>query len=379
MNYDLRQNHIVTNNNPTIQQWLSKTLTNHSSVKGYLEPVIQMINPNWQSHGFLAKVIEKRIENEWVFSLVLQPQKKWPSFKAGQYIELQVEINGVRYTRIFSISSSPSYYLDSGLIELTIRRQAHGKVTPWLSTDLSKNSTVRISRAQGDFVLPKYLSNETSHPLLFIAGGSGITPFRSFLHELADQNTHQDVHLIYYNQSSEPLFAEEWQQLAEQIPNLKINLIDTSIVGQINTEQLSKLCPDYINRLAYICGPHGLITSSRDILIDLNVNDSNIRHELFGPKPITELSRQLDGEITFTRSGTQASYTADQNKTLLELAEANDTNPISGCRMGVCHQCKCHKQQGVIYNTLTESYSDTGAEDIQLCISVAVGDVSLDL
>ncbi|WP_179952289.1 2Fe-2S iron-sulfur cluster-binding protein [Marinicella rhabdoformis] len=94
---------------------------------------------------------------------------------------------------------------------------------------------------------------------------------------------------------------------------------------------------------------------------------------------LVNLSRQQDGQATFTRSKSQVNTAATEQKTLLELAEESDTNPVSGCRMGVCQQCVCRKQQGMVYNTLTESYSDTGAEDIQLCISVAVGDVTLEL
>lgn len=355
-------------------KWMTQALTNHSTARGFFEPVMQIFNPNWQAQGFRAQVVETRKESKLVFTLVLRPQKKWPTFTAGQYIEIQVEINGVRYTRIFSLSSSPSQHAKSGLIELTIRQQTQGKVTPWLLEQLPTGAAVNISSAKGDFVLPN-----NNQPLLFIAGGSGITPFRSFLHQLANQFKDQDVHLIYYNQSTEPLFASEWLQLAEHMPHLQVSLIDTDIDGLINTTQLKQLCPDFSDRLAYICGPHGLITASRDILLELGVQDTDIRHELFGPKPITKLTQKLDGEVTFSRTQTQITSFADQPKTLLELAEASQTNPTSGCRMGVCHQCKCRKQQGVVFNTLTETYSDTGAEDIQLCVSVAVGDVTLEL
>ena len=64
---------------------------------------------------------------------------------------------------------------------------------------------------------------------------------------------------------------------------------------------------------------------------------------------------------------------------LLELAEQNGLKPLAGCRVGVCHQCKCTKKSGVVLNTLTGQYSDTGREDIQLCVSVPVNDVVLDV
>ncbi|VAW47573.1 Flavodoxin reductases (ferredoxin-NADPH reductases) family 1, partial [hydrothermal vent metagenome] len=307
---------------------------------------------------------------------VLKPSKNWSQHIAGQHISIQVEINGIRYQRIFSISSSPNHHRQTGLIELTIRKQDHGKVTQWMANHLQHGTTVRISAAQGEFTLPNH-----TKPLLLIAGGSGITPFRSFIHQLAAKNSQQDVHLIYYNQSITPLFAEEWQDLTQSLNKLKVSLIDTDVDGLISTQQLLKICPDFNHRKTYLCGPHGLITTSRDLLIEQGVEAQDIHHELFGPKPVCRTSsinsKQQDSMVTFTESNTQIKSAPQQ--TLLELAENADLNPPSGCRMGVCHQCKCSKKQGVVYNTLTDTYSDTGTEDIQLCVSIAVGDVTVDL
>ena len=66
-------------------------------------------------------------------------------------------------------------------------------------------------------------------------------------------------------------------------------------------------------------------------------------------------------------------------KTLLELAEEEGLTPVSGCRQGICHQCICKKKQGRVYNTKTQEYSDSGPEEIQLCLSVPVGTVELEL
>jgi ferredoxin-NADP reductase len=196
---------------------------------------------------------------------------------------------------------------------------------------------------------------------------------------LATTHVEQDVHLIYYNQATKPLFASEWIELQKQMPNLKVSLIDTAQEGMITGDQLADTCTDFKQRLAYLCGPLGMITTSRDLLLEAGIKDEDVHHELFGPKPINPALKNQAANIYFSQSGKQVKVDAGQTKSLLELAEASNTNPTSGCRMGVCHQCKCHKQQGVVYNTLTESYSDTGAEDIQLCVSVAVGDVTLEL
>ena len=168
------------------------------------------------------------------------------------------------------------------------------------------------------------------------------------------------------------------QQLLLKMPGLKVSLVNTALDGRITAKQLIEHCPDAGSCAVYLCGPQGLITTSRDLLIALGVHKNHIHHELFGPVAAPRNFKTAQSRIFFNQSKTVIN--ADDNQqTLLELAEASNTHPPSGCRMGVCHQCKCHKRQGVVYNTLTQTYSDTGAEDIQLCISVAVGDVTLEL
>jgi hypothetical protein len=61
------------------------------------------------------------------------------------------------------------------------------------------------------------------------------------------------------------------------------------------------------------------------------------------------------------------------------MAESEGLKPISGCRTGVCHQCICKKKQGRVFNIKTKKYSDSGSEEIQLCLSVPVGHVELEL
>ncbi len=355
-------------------QWVTQALTNHNRLKDFIEPLMQIAKPSWQAKDHATQVIGKRIESDLVYSLILKPSKNWKRHVAGQHISIQVEINGVRYHRVFSISSSPEYHKQTGLIELTIRKQSKGRVTQWMASQLTINSWISISAASGEFTLPNH-----NKPLLLIAGGSGITPFRSFLHQMATENRHQDIHLIYYNQSTTPLFEEEWQQLTENLANLNVSFIDTELQGQITSHQLAAICKDFAQRQTYLCGPPGLITSSRDILTSHDVDDADIHHELFGPKPINRSTANTKAKsvVTFSDSNKKINWTAQHS--LLHLAETADLNPPSGCRMGVCHQCKCNKKQGVVYNTLTETYSDTGAEDIQLCVSIPIGDVTLDL
>lgn len=384
---------------PTLTQkgwtWFSQALTQHDTFQGYFQPLIQMLVPQWCTDAYRAKIVDMRDEMDDTYTLVLKPKKglidrSWPVFQAGQFLELMVEKEGSRTLRCFSISSSPAYFEKTGLIELSIRIQQKGRVTPWIRQQLKINSLVNISAAQGEFVLPKsilpkrsfpksLLNNQSPEKLLFIAGGSGITPFRSMLNELNSLENPLDIHLLYYSRDKQHvLFQQELEQLAIKYSGLSISFLDSENDGFICSEHLLTHCSDYYLRTAFICGPGPMIQKTRKVLAELDVTNDKINFEFFGAAPI-EIENNAQGAVLFQASEKIVVSADETVTTLLEQAEGAGITPVSGCRIGVCHQCICKKKSGIVFNTRTQEYSDTGSEEIQLCISVAQGDVVLDL
>ena len=376
--------------------WFSQALTQHSSFSGYLQPLIQVLVPQWTTDAYRAQVIEIRDEMADMYTLVLKPQtglidRQWPEFIAGQFIELMVEKDGARTLRCFSISSSPAYYQKTGLIELSIRIQQQGRITPWIRQQLKPGSLVNISQAQGDFILPEtMLYSRKAEKLLLIAGGSGITPFRSMLQQqtmqqlamnksMGESSPQLDIHLLYYSRDDQQVaFQQELEQLQQDYKSLTISFVDSEKEGFICAEHLQAYCSDYLERTAFICGPSPMIQQARKVLAEFEVASDKINFEFFGAAPI-EIENSEQGVVLFQASEKTLVSEKDKTNTLLEQAEEMGIKPVSGCRIGVCHQCICKKKSGVVFNTRTQEYSDTGSEEIQLCISVAQGDVVLDL
>lgn len=372
--------------------WFSQALTQHSSFSGYLQPLIQMLVPLWTTDAYRAQIIEIRDEMADMYTLVLKPQtglidRQWPTFVAGQFIELMVEKDGARTLRCFSISSSPAYYDRTGFIELSIRIQQQGRITPWIRQQLARGSLVNISAAQGDFVLPEeMIYSQKPEKLLFIAGGSGITPFRSMLQQQAltqktqnKQSAELDIHLLYYSRNNQQIvFQQEFEQLQKEYPSITITFVDSEQDGFICAEHLQAYCSDFLQRTAFICGPSPMIQQTRKVLAEQGIEKEKINFEFFGAAPI-EIENSEQGIVHFQASEKIVISKKDKTSTLLEQAEEQGLSPVSGCRIGVCHQCICKKKSGVVFNTRTQTYSDTGSEEIQLCISVAQGDVVLDL
>lgn len=353
----------------------SRALVNYAELGSYIEPFVQAYRPFWSPEGHRARILEVRHENHKVFSIIMRPSRHWPGFKAGQFIELFTEHNGRRIGRCFSISSSPALYEKQGIIRLTIRVQENGRITPVLRRTLVPGQFVGLSEAQGEFTL-----RDTSTALLLIAGGSGITPFQSMLEELSYRARNQDIKLVYYARNqNEHLFRKEFDMLTRNHPNVEVVYIATKTSGRLSEAQLEQYCPDYLKRQIYLCGPTGMIQSARKILLSNSVPEKNIFLEYFGSTPIEALDTDTGGHVYFANSKESASSTPEQPQSLLSLAEQSGLKPKSGCRMGLCGQCVCTKQSGVVYNTKTGRQSDARAEDIKLCISVPVGDVTLDL
>jgi ferredoxin-NADP reductase len=353
--------------------WLSSSLTTTMNIKDYFQPFVRLLNSSWSRNNYIARVENVREEDSNTYTLVLKPSRNWKLYEAGQFVQLHIEIDGSLYTRTFSISSSPLYFKQKGLIEITIQKQSKGKVTPLLQELLVKDQYISISEAKGEFVC-----NQDSSPLLFIAAGSGITPIKSLIGELVTSSD-RDIDLIYYASNDDHLFKQEFQMLESKFENLKINFINTSVESRINSNQLKLLCDDFDSREIFLCGPTAMIESTQSLLLDENINPEKIHFEYFGTAPIKELNIENKGKVTFQQSSIKIDTAKLKTSTLLEVAENSGLKPNSGCRMGVCHQCVCKKKQGVTYNTLTKTFSDTGAQEIQLCISVPVGDVVLDL
>ncbi|WP_420590156.1 flavin reductase family protein [Bacterioplanoides sp.] len=363
-------------------RWLADSLTQQQQFSDYAEPLMQMITPNWSSVYSRARILMLRHESDDVFSLVIRPQKSWGKqpFVAGQHLELITERDGARQHRTFSISSSPEYFRKTGLIELTIRVQEQGAVTPWLREHFAEGGLANISAAKGDFHLS---ASDDDKPLLMIAGGSGITPFRSMLQQLRSRQSDRTVHLLYYARDNEQfLFPQEFLRLQKELVDFRVSLMDSSQLGFIDSSHLSRCDFDLSDddTRVMICGPTPMIQAAREVVAAAGASEDRVMFEYFGAAPIDQVEGAEGSQyISCQSSGKQFISDSEQPQTLLDLAEQAGLKPVSGCRIGVCHQCICKKQSGVVYNTKTGQTSDTGPGEIQLCVSVAVSDVALDL
>lgn len=362
-------------------RWCCRVALVQPSFLSYLEPLIRLLRPSFRAHFSQAALIELR-QTGLFLELTLKPGWRWQGFIPGQHLQLVLDINGRTMSRTFSISSSLQWYQQQGLIKLTIQQQPKGQLTPHLLNYFSgsvaedghvKQPVVHLTDASGDFVL-----QQQSQPMLLLAAGSGVTPLHAMLSSITRLT--QPTLLIYsYRGVGSLLFAESWRQLQQRFPLLQVQLLDTTGRGRLQPEEVTGWLADKPNSQIYLCGPLSFSQYWLQQFRLLDIPQSQIRQESYGfVSGPSQNDEQISHQITVANTGQQLTLQSSAGSLLQDL-EAAGLSPAYGCRRGICMQCLCQKQQGLVRNLLTGDISDAGAGQIQLCISQPVSAVALQL
>jgi ferredoxin-NADP reductase len=358
----------------------SRTLAALTSPHG-VDRYLEQVNPMWAAHEVRARVVDVRretagVDTAPVATLTLQPTATWRGHRAGQYVQVGVDLPGSakRLTRCFSISSAAS--APGERFTLTIRAHEEGQVSKFLVHQAQPGQMLHLSQAEGEFTLPGSPATPSPYPLVFITGGSGITPamsmVRTLLRDGYDGKAHRKVTFLHFARSPEDqIFADELAAIAADDNHVDVHL---RYGDQIFSEfELRRLVPDYQKTDTWACGPGGMI----DLVQAAYAGSDRLRVEFFKPPRVSGgATGTAEGDVVFARAGQSAPNTG---ASLLEQAEALGLRPEFGCRMGICFSCTSRKTEGTVRNVITGAESSLPDEDIQICVSAPVGDCVVDL
>ena len=321
-----------------------------------------------------ARVVDVIEETADTKSFVLRPNAAWPGHQAGQYTSVEVEIDGVRTRRCYSISSAPG----GGLVSITVKRVADGRVSTWLHEHVRAGHILRLGAPAGDFVLP----SPTPDGLLLLSGGSGITPVMSMLRDLAARNAIRDVVFVHHARSrADVTFFNELTNLAQCHAGLRLVLClddDASAPRGFDEARFAELVPDFATRSTFLCGPKPLMDRAEQLFESVGASD-RVALERFTPalRLVPAVTSPNGVQVRLARS--EREIVAKGQGSLLEQLERAGERPAHGCRIGICRTCKCRKQSGTVQNLVTGEVSSEPDQEIQLCISVPRSDLELDL
>ncbi|WP_256713946.1 flavin reductase family protein [Psychrobacter sp. C 20.9] len=310
------------------------------------------------------------------------------------------------------MANQPLWWQDDAVITKSAKSQRHtvtiavkpqGLVSDYLTKQLSLSNIVDTSMPLGHFTLAQAKTsldnrepdNQKLHPLLFVAGGSGITPMLGLVTQaLADG--HQ-VALLHYNRTKLAQFQHQWQQLSDIYPAFSYHFIHTDnpatyLAGEryLSAEGLLSLNLSLADTQIFACGSQALLAGlykavSEIILPKGNQLRDNIIIENFGSalpdfdsggNQVLDNALQTESHTVYLRSR-QRQF--DSDTTLLVAVENANVRLAYTCRQGICQLCRCNKVSGVVKNIQTGKISSDGYESIQTCINIAMTDVVLDI
>lgn len=238
------------------------------------------------------KLVEKRDEARGTKSFFWEPEKP-VSWIPGQYYYFTIPV--MKYpdprgnTRHFTISSSPT---EGSILRITTRIRPESGYKKTLD-ELPIGAEIEGEGPNGTFVLDE---NSGAGPQVFLAGGIGITPFRSIIKYDIDKNLNAQIYLIYSNSIPEEIaFRKELEEWSASHPNIKITMTVSKpeesqekwpgLTGRIEENlirsQIGNWKLEIQNCHWWVCGPPAMIDAMEEVLGKMGVTSDHIRSEKF--------------------------------------------------------------------------------------------------
>ncbi len=307
-----------------------------------------------------------------------------PFFRAGQYVNLFVEIDGVLTSRPFSIASAPG----SPYWDLTIRRMPGGFVSHFLLDRVKVGDVLESTGPNGSFYHEPLID---TGDLVFLAGGSGITPFASIMREAAGKPD-LSIHLLYGSrQPDDIIFRDELDALAAANANILVDYVISEpptgwdgLCGLLDADVIGKLVGDVTGKTFFMCGPQALYSLCQDSLARLGVPGRLARREAYGPPAdITEepgwpgISPDAVFEVVEELSGKSAPARAGE-PLMNSLERAGIVVPAI-CRSGECNACRTRLLAGRVFAPprVQARWVDEHAGYIHPCMSFPLEDLRI--
>ncbi len=204
-------------------------------------------------------------------------------FQAGQYV--QIIMPGVEGGRPFSIANAPEEIARTGELEINVRIVEGGSGTAYLHNQLKVGDKLRVSGPYGRF----FVRSSEKEPIIFMAGGSGLSSPRSMILDLLAQGSQQEITLIYGQRNLAELYYDaEFKALAQQhknfhyVPALSEDATGfDGLKGFVHDAAKEHFNGDFSGHKAYLCGPPVMIEACLSTLMQGRLYERDIYAEKF--------------------------------------------------------------------------------------------------
>ena len=365
------------------------SLTGSWSEAEQLKQAEQLRN-NWQAYD-VSEIVE---ESSVIKSFHLKSQSgQQPRFKPGQFLTVQLLINGQKHKRTYTVSSAPA----DDIYRISVKREFHkdgtkGIVSNYLHDEVNIGDVIEIKAPTGDFTF----DTKETRPAVLISAGVGITPMMSMIRHamtegLRTRRMRPTTFIHVAKDHQQRAFFDEVNQLAENSADLlNAYWLLTNTTKELKPgkdfHEKGRLSKEFLQSVLaiddydfYLCGPTGFMQSAYDLLADLGINDNRVFAESFGPASLMRTTSESAADpekipvatqaiIEFSDSKVEQSW-AEGDGSLLEFAESHGFTPEFACRSGQCGSCKVGLESGCV--TYPQEVSAPVAEnEVLLCCAM---------
>ena len=324
-------------------------------------------------------------------TLRLVPQgRTLPPFAAGQYVTLYLDIDGVEASRPYSVSSAPG---DLSAMTLTVRQKPGGYVSKHILERVERGDDLQISAPAGEMV---HNPLRDTDDLVFLAAGSGVTPFAAMAEDLIERDEPAHVTLLHGVRSEdELLFAQRFAELSRRSDRFQATQVVEKAgpewkgpIGRLDARLVADRIGDNVaDKTFYVCGSSEFQSSMRGVLEELSVEAHRIRVESYGPPADVTASPGYPEDVPQNGNGgfrvrlihTNVDAPARVDESLLGSLERAGHAIPSRCRSDACDCCRVRLTRGEVF-VLARGRVSAGAEGqyIRSCATYPLSDVTLE-
>ncbi len=250
------------------------------------QPLVVKVS-DWQ----IASVVKVQRETPRVKTFTLEIPN-WIPHRPGQHSDVRLTSpDGYQAQRSYSVASSPE---QRGQVDLTVERLQEGEVSTYMHDVLIVGDQVELRGPIGGYFV---WEASMGGPLLLIAGGSGIVPLMAMIRHRHAVGSPFPARLLYSSRSIQDIiYRDELARLASTGSGLEVfhTLTREQPAGwsgydrRINMDMLDEIIQPFgMDLKAYICGPTALVEAVANGLVELGINQGQIRTERFGPTGVS--------------------------------------------------------------------------------------------
>lgn len=299
------------------------------------------------------------------------------AYQSGQFIVVNVSIEGKSHKRSYSLSS----FMDETEPSITIKRVPSGIVSNFFLNEVFEGTEIQITLPKGKLVIPDI--HKKKH-LVLIAAGSGITPVFSIIKDVLVNCIYNNIILLYSNRNKESIiFYEELSELEAKYPTY-------FTVKHYLSEPKEPLTPNMLSitdiektlkrnkksdTLVMVCAPKGIVKMAKDAADNVGISEHLFMYESFTTEPLNlnEIDLPtLDAKVTLQISNKAHNADIEQQVTLLKGLLDSKVPIDHSCMSGDCGLCTCRIKSGEVVSLQGKRLiNKKEGEEILPCISYA--------